>query len=112
MLKTIHSLSFISVFSKHCESKTTWIKSKHNMVFLDLVKLDEPNMNRMQEQEKASKLWNDVKGSPSDYLELIVELERGISLKKLRRAAVWKSLVKKTQKTTINKSDGKIKTEF
>ena len=45
------------------------------MLFLDLVKLDEPNMNRMQEQEKASKLWNDVKGSPSDYPELIVKLE-------------------------------------
>ena len=82
------------------------------MLFLDLVKLDEPNRNSMQEQEKASKRWNDVKGSPSDYQELIVKLERGISLKKSRKAAVWKSLVKKTQKTTRNKSDGKIKTEF
>ena len=46
---------------------------------LDLVKLDEPNRNSMQAQEKASKLWNDVKGSTSDFLELIVKLEKRIS---------------------------------
>ena len=36
----------------------------------------------MQAQDKTSKLWNDVKGSPSDYQELIVKLEKRISLKK------------------------------
>ena len=67
---------------------------------LDLVKLDEPNRNSMKAKEKATKLWNDVKGSPSDYQELIVKLEKRISLKKSRNAAVWKSFVKKTEKTT------------
>ena len=43
--------------------------------FLDLVKLDEPNRNSMQAQEKASKLWNDVKGSLSDYQELISKVQ-------------------------------------
>ena len=42
---------------------------------LDLVKLDEPNRNSMQAQEKASKLWNDVKGSLSDYQELISKVQ-------------------------------------
>ena len=73
-------------------------KHRQYTKLLDLVKLDEPNRNSMQAQEKANKVWNDVKGSPSDYQELIVKLEKRISLKKLRNAAVWKSFVKKTQK--------------
>ena len=53
-----------------------------------------------------------MKGSPFDYQELIVKLEKRIPLKKSKNAPVGKSFVKKTQKTTINKSDGKIKIEF
>ena len=87
-------------------------KHRQYTKFLDLVELDEPNRNSMQAQEKASKLWNDLKGSPSDYQELIVKLEKRIFLKKSRNAVVWNSFVKKTQKTTINKSDGKIKIQF
>ena len=41
----------------------------------------------MKAQEKARKLWNDVKGCPSDYQEFIVKLEKRISLKKSRNAA-------------------------
>ena len=88
MSNTIHSLCFISIFSKHCESKTTWIKSRQYTKLLDLVKLDEPHRNSMQAQEKPSKLWNDVKGSPSDYQQLIVKLEKRISFKKSRNTAV------------------------
>ena len=73
-------------------------KHRQYTKLLDLVKLDEPNRNSMQAQEKANKVWNDVKGSLSDYQELIVKLEKRISLKKLRNAAVGKSFVKKTQK--------------
>ena len=71
-------------------------KHRQYTKLLDLVKLDEPNRNSMQAQEKANKVWNDVKGSPSDYQELTVKLEKRISFKKLRKAAVWKSFVKKT----------------
>ena len=56
-------------------------KHRQYTKLLDLVKLDEPNRNSMQAQEKANKVWNDVKGSPSDYQELIVKLEKRISLK-------------------------------
>ena len=66
----------------------------------------------MQAQEKASKLWNQVKRNPLGYQELIVKLEKRISLKRSRNAAVWKSFVKKSENTTKNKSDGKIKIEF
>ena len=79
---------------------------------LDLVKLDEPNKNSLQAQEKASKLWNEVKGNASGYQELIVKLEKRISLKRSRNTAVWKSFVEKSENTTNNKSDGKIKIEF
>ena len=67
---------------------------------LDPVKLDEPNKNSFQAQEKASKLWNEVKGNPSGYQELIVKLEKRISLKRTRNAAVWKSFAKKSENTT------------
>ena len=36
-------------------------KHRQYTKLLDLVKLDEPNRNSVQAQEKASKLWNDVK---------------------------------------------------
>ena len=44
-----------------------------------------------------------MKKSPFDCQELAVKLEKRISLKKSRNATAWKSFVKKTQKTTINK---------
>ena len=66
----------------------------------------------MQEEEKISKFWNEVKGNPLGYQELIVKLEKRISSKASRNSAVWKSFVKKSENTTKNKSDGKIKIEF
>ena len=36
-------------------------KHRQYTKLLHLVKLDEPNRNSVQAQEKASKLWNDVK---------------------------------------------------
>ena len=77
MLKAIQSRCILSVFSTHCDTKTTWIKSIGNIQnLLDLVRLDESNKNSLQAQEKISKLWNEVKGNPSGYQELIVKLER------------------------------------
>ena len=46
----------------------------------------------MQALEKGSKLWNDVKASPSNYQELIIKVEKRISFKKSKNAAVWKFL--------------------
>ena len=76
---------------------------------LDLVKLDYPNKNSLQAQQNASKLWNEVKGNCLGYQELTVKLKKRISLKRSRHAAIWKSFVKKSEDTTKNKSDGKIK---
>ena len=78
-------------------------KSPQYVKLLDLVKHNESNKNSIQVQEKASKLWNDVKGIPSDCLELVATLEKRI--KKSRNTAVSKSFVKKTQKTTGNESN-------
>ena len=38
-------------------------KHRQYTKLLDLVKLDEPNRNSVQVQEKTSKLWNDVNKS-------------------------------------------------
>ena len=57
----------------------------------------------MQAQEKASKFWNYVKGSPSDYQELIVKLEKRISLKKSRNAQFGKALSRKHKKLPSTK---------
>ena len=50
-------------------------KHRQYTKLLDLVKLDEPNKNSLQAQKKASKLWNEVKGNPSGYQELIWKLK-------------------------------------
>ena len=71
-------------------------KSPQYVKLLDLVKHNESNKNSIQVQEKASKLWNDVNGIPSDCLELIATLEKRI--KKSRNTAVSKSFVKKNTK--------------
>ena len=70
-------------------------KHRQYTKLLNLVKLDGPKKNSFQAQEKASKLWNEVKGNPSGYQELIVKLEKRIPLKRSRNNAVWKSFVKK-----------------
>ena len=49
----------------------------------------------MQVQEKASKLWNDMKGSPSDYQELIVKLEKEYLLKSQEMLQFEKALSRK-----------------
>ena len=52
----------------------------------------------MQGQERASKIWNTMKESPSDYLALVAKLEKRIPPRKLRNTAVWRSFVKKSTK--------------
>ena len=71
---------------------------------MDLVKLDEPNKNSMQVQEKASKLWNDMKGSPSDYQELIVKLEKECLLKSQEMLQFEKALSRKHKNYNQQKS--------
>ena len=87
-------------------------KHRQYTKLLDFVKLNEPNKISLQGQDKASKPRNGVKGNPSGYQELIVKLEKRISLNRSRNAAVWKSFVKKSENATKNKSDGKIKIKF
>ena len=86
MLKTIHSLCFTSVFSKRCESKTTWIKSRQYTKLLDLVKPDEPKRNSIQAQEKASKVWNDV--------EEVLPIIRSYVIVKLKKKNIFKKVKK------------------
>ena len=61
-------------------------------------------------QSKASKRWNNVKGNPSDYFELVAKLEKRISSKKSKNSAVWRRFVRKTH--TRNQANKKIQFNF